>query len=237
MIRFYSPELEDTGVLPEEESMHCCRVLRMKNGDSINVIDGKGKCYTCEIIEANPKQTRVRILSSVTEPVNKKGKIVLAIAPTKNIDRIEWLIEKVVELGIDEIMLLECVHSERRKVNYERLNRIVISAMKQSLKSRKPELSDIITFKKFIESVNTECKVMGYCDKNCKRTPFTSVYKGNKDITILIGPEGDFSPEEVDLALKQGFIPVTFGDVRLRTETAGLYAVTAVHVIDSLKDV
>ncbi len=235
MIRFYSPDIETTCQLPEVESGHCCRVLRMKEGDIIFVIDGKGREYECRIQDAHPKHTALEILSCKEEPKHWKERIVLAVAPTKNIDRIEWMLEKVVEIGLDEIVLLKCDHSERKNVNEERLLKIIVSAMKQSLKATLPVFKGFIPFKQYMDSVDTHGKYMGYCDSSFERRDFATLYPGTQDLTILIGPEGDFSPEEVALSLEKGFIPVTFGESRLRTESAALFAVTATHVIDRVK--
>lgn len=235
MIRFYSPDILTDLTLPETESGHCCRVLRMKEGDRIFVVDGKGKEYECEITDAHPKHTAVEIIAEREEPKHWKERIVLAVAPTKNIDRIEWMLEKAVEIGVDEIVLLKCAHSERKNVNADRLEKIIISAMKQSLKATLPVFRGLVPFKEFMQMVDTARKYMGYCDDKTERREFAKEYPGNEDLTILIGPEGDFSPEELSLAIEKGFQPVTFGESRLRTESAALFAVTAVHVIDQVK--
>lgn len=235
MIRFYSPDIESTLELPEIESGHCCRVLRMKVGDRIHVVDGKGHEFLCEIVDAHPKHTSVEIISCSDEPKHWKERIVIAVAPTKNIDRIEWMLEKIVEIGVDEIVLLKCEHSERKNVNEERLLKIIISAMKQSLKATLPVFKGLVPFSTFVAESDTENLYMGYCDEKIERKEFATTYPGNSNLTILIGPEGDFSPSEVEKALKKGFIPVTFGESRLRTESAALYAVTATHVIDTIK--
>ena len=235
MIRFYSPDIASDLTLPEIESGHCCLVLRMKEGDRIYVVDGKGMEYECEITDAHPKHTSVMILSEREDPKHWREKIVLAVAPTKNIDRIEWMLEKVVEIGVDEIVLLRCEHSERKNVNEERLVKIIISAMKQSLKATLPVFRGLVKYHDFIESIDTPLKYMGYCAPDVERREFAKEFPGKGDVTVMIGPEGDFSPEEVMLAMNKGFVPVTFGESRLRTETAALFAVTAIHVIDQLK--
>lgn len=235
MIRFYSPDIASDLTLPEIESGHCCRVLRMMEGDRIYVVDGKGMEYECEITDAHSKHTSVMILSEREDPKHWKEKIVLAVAPTKNIDRIEWMLEKVVEIGVDEIVLLRCEHSERKNVNEERLVKIIISAMKQSLKATLPVFKGLVKYRDFIESIDTPLKYMGYCAPDVERREFAKEFPGKGDVTVMIGPEGDFSPEEVMLAMNKGFVPVTFGESRLRTETAALFAVTAIHVIDQLK--
>lgn len=235
MIRFYAPDVDSTGILPETESGHCVRVLRLREGDTVHAVDGRGRAYECEITRAHPKATEVRVVECREEPKVWRPRIVLAVAPTKNIDRMEWLVEKAVEIGIDKIAFLECRHSERRVLKRERIEKIAVSAMKQSLKAALPEITDLLDFNDFMNMVDTPCRVMGYCDAEYPRRPFVENYDGLSDITVLIGPEGDFSPDEVEKAVTAGFLPVTFGDTRLRTETAALYALTAVHVFDDLR--
>ena len=157
----------------------------------------------------------------------------MAVAVTKNIDRIEWLLEKAVEIGVDEIALLVCDRSERRKLNEERMEKILVSAMKQSLKATLPKYNGLEKFSTFLSRIDTTYKYMGYCDEYTERRELAKEYPGNADVAILIGPEGDFSPEEVEMAYCAGFLPVTFGNTRLRTETAALYGLTALHVISN----
>lgn len=235
MIQFYAPDIESTGILPESDSAHCCRVLRMKEGDEVYVVDGKGKRFRCTIVEAHPKHTALEIMSAEELPPHWGVKITLAIAPTKNADRMEWLLEKIVEIGIDEIILLKCEHSERKVMKTERLEKVMVSAMKQSLKGVLPRLNGILSLKDFLkEAPEGPQKVMGYCDAAYPRMDFSHFCEAGRDIIIMIGPEGDFSPQEVELAVKSGFVPVTFGESRLRTETAALYGVTATHVLNQL---
>ena len=233
MIVFYAPDLESTGLLPESDSAHCCRVLRMKEGDEIMVTDGKGHRFLCKIVEAHHKHTAVEIISREDVPNHWGVKITLAVAPTKLSDRMEWMLEKAVEIGIDRVVLLRCRHSERKAIKTERLEKVMISAMKQSLKGVLPEITEMTDFKDFI----SECKgsgglYMGYCDSAYPRREFVKECKSGESVTIMIGPEGDFSPEEVASAVEAGFLPVTFGESRLRTETAALYGVAAVHIIN-----
>ena len=234
MIRFYAPDIESTQSLPETESAHCCRVLRLTEGDRIHAVDGRGHAFECVITYAHHKQTEVEILQRSDEPKVWQPRITLAVAPTKNIDRMEWLVEKAVEMGVDRIVFLQCRHSERKVLKRERLEKIAVSAMKQSLKAVLPEISELTDYRDFVRSVDTPVRVMGYCDKDYPRKEFVKNYDGLQDITILIGPEGDFSPEEVRLAVECGFEPVTFGNTRLRTETAALYALAATHVLENL---
>lgn len=236
MIEFYAPEVESTGLLPESDSAHCCRVLRMKEGDSVWVVDGKGYRYHCKIVDAHPKRTAVEIVEKVAQPNHWSYPVVLAVAPTKLSDRIEWMLEKVVEIGIDKVVLLRCRHSERKVMKRERLEKVMISAMKQSLKGVLPVIEEMTDFNDFVRNVDDSYqKFFGYCDAAFPRKEFAREYQPGKGVVIMIGPEGDFSPEEVSLAVENGFIPVTFGESRLRTETAALFGVTAVHVINQLK--
>lgn len=241
MIRFFAPYIETDHSLPEAESGHCCRVLRMKEGDVIHAVDGKGFAYECVITDANPKGTKVDIVSRSEEKRHWRPHITLAVAPTKNIDRMEWLLEKAVEIGIDRIVFLKCTRSERKDVKTERIHKILVSAMKQSMKAMMPGFEGMISFKQFTTdlkaSKDNSIKIMGYCSDEFPRKELVNVYQSGSDVTILIGPEGDFSPEEVTMALDVGFIPATFGNTRLRTETAALYALSAVHVINDLDSI
>lgn len=235
MIRFYSPDILQTGRLPEDESVHCARVLRLKEGDEIETVDGAGYSYTCRITKASPKGVEVEILERREEPKNWGPRLTLAVAPTKNADRMEWLVEKAVELGIEEIVLLKCEHSERKVMKLDRVTRIMVSAMKQSLKASMPVLRGPVPIADFLgESRDKDaCRVFGYCSPSVERQDFGDVYKPNENLIIMIGPEGDFSPVEVAEAIKAGFVPVTLGKSRLRTETAALYGVVAFHVINN----
>ncbi len=237
MIIFYSPDIKETLSLPEEESAHCCRVLRMKEGDQIRVVDGKGSAYECLIEEAHPKHVKVSIIGETAEPKSWPGCMTLVVAPTKNIGRIEWLLEKCVEIGLDRVVLVQCRRSERKNVNAERLEKILISAMKQSLKARLPELVAFPELKDYLQSRPQDGtqRFMGYCDEAYPKRPFVKECNPFDNVEVLIGPEGDFTPEEVELAVKAGFMPVTFGNTRLRTETAALYAVEAYHILYDIK--
>lgn len=238
MIQFYDPDVEATGLLPESESGHCCRVLRMREGDEVYVTDGKGNRFRCVIVGAHPKHTAVEITEREDVSNHWKSPITLAVAPTKHSDRMEWMLEKVVEIGVDSVVLLRCSRSERKDIKTERLERVIVSAMKQSLKGVKPVLTEMTDFHRFVHTVSgdsTVQKFFGYCDDEYPRKEFAECCKADVPSVIMIGPEGDFTPEEVSLAVKAGFEPVTFGKSRLRTETAALYGVTAVHVINQLK--
>lgn len=234
MIQFYAPDIEATGVLPETESVHCCRVLRMKEGDKIFVTDGKGHRFECVILEAHPKHTAIEILAMEEIHPWWGFQIDLCVAPSKNADRMEWLVEKAVEIGIDKIFLMKCNRSERKTLRTDRLEKIAISAMNQSLKTNKPEIIGPIDFKDIITDGFSGFKCLGYCDAAYPLLSFANEFKGG-DVRILIGPEGDFSPEEISMAVANGYKPVTFGGSRLRLETAALYAAVAAHVIGDPK--
>lgn len=235
MIQFYAPEIADTGMLPEADSAHCCRVLRMREGDEIQVVDGKGMRFRCVIVDAHPKHTMVEIVEREEVARQWNMNLTLAVAPTKHADRMEWLLEKSVEIGIDRIVMLRCDRSERKSIKLERLEKVMVSAMKQSLKARLPLIEEVSSFNAFVDSLGSDVqKYFGYCASGFPRRDFSSTCIPDGNIVIMIGPEGDFSSEEVEYAISGGFVPVTFGESRLRTETAALYAVTAVHVLSRL---
>ncbi len=234
MIQFYAPGIESTGFLPEEESGHCVRVLRMQAGDHIYVTDGAGRRFECQITEAHPKHAGVEILSAEEVAPVIDVTITLAVAPSKNIDRMEWLVEKAVEIGVSKIVMLKCDRSERKIVKAERLRRIALSAMNQSLKARLPEVTEMVPFKEFISHLPAGQSFMGYCAPEIERREFAAECAPFADTTILIGPEGDFAPREVEEAMRAGVMPVTFGNARLRTETAALFGVQGVHIINRL---
>ena len=218
---FYCPEiLEDSYYLNSEESKHCIKVLRKNEGDLINLIDGIGSFYEVRITIASQKKVHFEIVKSWKEEA-RNYKLHIAIAPTKNNDRLEWFLEKATEIGIDEITPIICHHSERKIVKEERLNKIIISATKQSLKSKIPILHPAISLKQLVLVNHTNNCLIAHCEDNEKTSLQTVV---TKNTLILIGPEGDFSTTEIDLALANSFTPITLGNSRLRTETAGLVA-------------
>ena len=225
MYLFYAPNIAVEPVLPEEESGHCVQVLRRTTGDEIMVTDGIGQLYRCTITNPHRKHCELKIVSVETPAPLHEGFIRICVAPTKNIDRLEWCIEKCVEMGVDEIIPILCDHSERKTVNSERLNKILVSAAKQSLKARFPVLQPLTKMTdlhldgdKFI----AHC-IEGYKPTDNKYALQQRVVRGN-ETTVLIGAEGDFSPEEVKWALDNGYIPVSLGAARLRTETAAIVA-------------
>ena len=235
MIQFYAPDILLNPELPESESMHCSRVLRMKNGDEIFVTDGKGSRYRCLILNSHTSHTSLSVLSQEKLEAEKNYYLTLAVAPTKNSDRMEWMVEKAVEIGVDRIVLLKCERSERKYQKTERLKKIMIAAMKQSLSLFLPEITELTDYKDFICSCSKDSqKFFGYCSKDFPLKDFAKECKAGGEVIVMIGPEGDFTFEEVDKAIKYNFIPVTFGNKRLRTETAGVYATCAVNVINQL---
>lgn len=235
MIQFFAPDIEITATLPESDSAHCIRVLRMKEGDTITVIDGKGYIYNCRLLNANPKRATVDILSKTFQPTFWKNNITVAVAPTKHLDRMEWLVEKLTEVGVNKIVPLLCRYSERKEIKTERLQKIAISAMKQSLKTFLPEISPMTPIAEFLRNDNSQQKFVAYCAPQIPRQLLSSLYVPNKSVTILIGPEGDFSQEEINAAIQSGYKPITLGEARLRTETAAFVACDTCHILNQLK--
>lgn len=215
------------------ESRHCVRVLRMKRGDVLFLTDGKGTLYEAEITGVDLPQCEVRIKGTFQDYGKRNYYLHIAIAPTKNIDRFEWFLEKATEIGIDEITPLICTHSERKEIRIDRLNKIIESAMKQSIKAYRPILNPTEKFSSFISRAHTGQKFIAYLDEN-DPVHIIKKYIPGKDVTLLIGPEGDFSEEEVNSAKQHGFEIVSLGNSRLRTETAGIAACHAVNIINEL---
>jgi len=235
--------------LKEEESKHCIRVLRLKISDKIILIDGVGGWYDAEISDDNPKRCTVTITQIKKEVDKRKLHLHIAIAPTKNMDRLEWFTEKATEIGIDEISILDCQNSERTIVKTERLNKVAVAAIKQSLKAYLPKINEVMAYKKFITSAAnfTGQKFIAHCytplfNEDAKPafgeietipTPhLKTLYLQNNDALILIGPEGDFSLDEVKLAISNGFKEISLGKSRLRTETAALYACATINILN-----
>jgi 16S rRNA (uracil1498-N3)-methyltransferase len=240
---FYQPDLTQNEIfLEEEESKHCVRVLRMKKDDEVELIDGKGTSAIAKIIDDNPKKCCLQLQTKNFKPKTRNYKLHIAIAPTKNFDRIEWFIEKAVEVGIDEISFIECKNSERVKVNLQRCEKVAISAMKQSKQFWLPKINNVRKSDEMMKGLSDEeLKLIAFCETDIKQTlhqhinqsTVTSSEVEKQPITILIGPEGDFTKEEVELAIKNNFKTVSFGEIRLRTETAALYACMAINILSS----
>lgn len=232
---FYSPEIAVNPVLPESDSQHCIRVLRYSEGDIIDVVDGTGFLYRCRIVDAHPKRTMVEIIERQSVALPWSAHITIAVAPTKHIDRMEWLVEKLVEIGVNRIIPLKCRFSERKEIKEERLQKIAVSAMKQSLKAVLPDITPMMPFNQAICRIGGDQRFIAYCSDEFPKKLLSAEYIPRRDVAILIGPEGDFSPEEIKAAVDTGFCPVTLGDTRLRTETAALYSCATFHIADELK--
>lgn len=230
---FYTPDISGkTYTLNDVESKHCVRVLRLAKGDEITLVDGRGGMFTAEIDDPNPKKCTVKIIQSELNFGLRNFQVHVAIAPTKNIERIEWFLEKATEIGINRVTPLLCRYSERKEIKSERLEKVMVSAMKQSLKAYLPRLDELTKFNEFIRQPFEGQKFIAHCEEQ-QRDLLKNLVVPNQNYLILIGPEGDFSPEEIDLALKAGFKPVSLGESRLRTETAG---VVACHTFNLLNE-
>jgi len=227
---YYVEDIENTCTLSEEESQHCVQVLRSEVGDLIDITNGHGTLYHCRVTNPHRKHCEVEIISAEHPEPLHEGWVHIAMAPTKNIDRFEWFIEKATEMGVDEITPLLCTHSERRTINFDRLQKILIAASKQSLRTTFPKLNPLTSYQDFItlleegagEVYIAHCEG-GYAANDEKHALQKCLTRGHS-VVILIGPEGDFSPEEIAMALKKGYQPISLGKARLRTETAGLVA-------------
>lgn len=231
---FYTPDISGkTFTLDETESKHCVRVLRLDKGDEITLVDGRGGFFTARIADANPKRCSVEVIDSKLNFGKREYQIHIAIAPTKNMDRIEWFLEKATEIGIDRVTPLLCRFSERKEVKLDRLEKVMVSAMKQSLKAYLPKLDELTKFADFIRQPFEGQKFIAHCEEQ-HRELLKNAVKSGGDYLILIGPEGDFSSEEIELAINAGFLPVSLGDSRLRTETAG---VVACHTFNLLNEI
>ena len=232
---FYLPDAQiGTISFPEEESKHIVKVLRMKEGDGFCVTDGNGSLYDAELIDAHPKRAMANLSNQRNGYDIRDFKVSIAIAPTKLNERTEWFLEKATEIGIDEVKLFSSYHSERRVANVDRLKKIVISAMKQSVKSKMPIVEDMVSFDKLVKQNYEGQKFIAWIDDNVKEQ-LCDLYKKGENALVLIGPEGDFSKEEVALAKEYGFIPVSLGEARLRTETAAVVACHTIQLINQMK--
>lgn len=230
---FFQPRLNASSIqLNEEESKHCARVLRLQKGDEVHLADGKGTHAVAVISDDNPKRCLLDITGTESSPRDRDYYLHIIIAPTKNFERTEWFIEKAVEVGIDEITFIETRNSERNKVNMERCEKIAVSAMKQSKQWWLPRINPIVKLSDAIASAQNGLKLMAWCETNEEQLLSTALKTNTQQtITILIGPEGDFTAQEVELAQSAGFKPVSLGKSILRTETAALYACMAVKAL------
>lgn len=224
---FYVPDAASTNELPAEEAAHASRVLRLESGDEVFLIDGTGCFFKAQLTLVTKGRCLYDIVERLPQEKTWNGRIAVAMAPTKVMDRVEWTLEKATEMGIDEFSLLNCAFSERRNVKLERLDKIVVAAVKQSRKAWKPLLNDLQPFESFVNRPRKGAKYIAHCYAEIdKKDLYGELLQlnGDEEVTILIGPEGDFSIDEVHLAMSKGYVPVSLGQSRLRTETAALAA-------------
>jgi 16S rRNA (uracil1498-N3)-methyltransferase len=230
---FYNSDIKSTDTIfqfDKEESKHIIKVLRKRGGDIIHITNGKGNLFHSEITLESEKKCEVKIIKIDTFEARKYN-LHIAIAPTKMNDRLEWFLEKATEIGIDEISLILCDHSERKTFKIDRAEKIIQAAMKQSNQFYLPKINEPISFIEFISKETDSLKFIAHCEED-KKDLFKNGIQPNQNILVLIGPEGDFSPKEIALALKNNFIPVSLGNTRLRTETAGIVACHTVALIN-----
>ena len=230
---FYTPNITgNTYTLDEAESKHCIKVLRYTLGDQLTLVDGRGGWYETKIIDPHPKRCTVEVISKKENFAKRSFYTHIAIAPTKNMDRLEWFVEKATEIGIDEITPILCEHSERKVVKTDRLEKVAIAAMKQSLKAYLPKINELTPLSEFLEQATTANRFIAYCE-DIEKSHLLKTAKPGEENLVLIGPEGDFSPEEVNLAFNYNFKAISLGESRLRTETAG---VAACHIISLINE-
>ena len=231
---FYITDLSQVPIeLNVEESRHCIKVLRMRKGDHIFLMNGKGSVFEAVIQIPDAKACRLEIIQEERQQKRHLYRLTVAIAPTKNMDRFEWFVEKSTEIGIDRIIPVICSRSERKDLKIERLEKILISAMKQSGQLYLPELSQPIAFKDFINRPFDGDKMIAHCEEGSKNGLKNSIAPG-KNVLILIGPEGDFDADEISYAIGKGYMPVSLGESRLRTETAGIVACHTVYLVNQI---
>ena len=233
---FYAPDITPPlYTLSDEESKHCVRVLRLGVGDSLHITDGRGNMHLCRIVEAHQHHCTVEVVSTQSEYEPLPYSLTMAVAPTKNIDRFEWFLEKATEVGVSRIIPIESDHSERRAIKHERELRVITSAVKQSIKAYHPTLDNLTSVRDVITMPFEGQKFIAHCDPTFeKRDYLPLIIKKSENILILIGPEGDFSPEEINFALENGFESISLGNQRLRTETAAVAATIMVATINGL---
>jgi len=228
---FYTPDISgDEYIMNPDESKHCIRVLRLQKGDAIQLIDGSGGFYEAIIVNPDPKKTLIKITKEIREYQKRNHYLHIAIAPTKNVERLEWFLEKATEIGIDEITPVICERSERKEVKHERLQKVITSAVKQSLKAYHPQLNDTVKYKDFIKGVSGQCFIAHCMDG--EKIQLKDGIEPNGRYTILIGPEGDFTATELQLALEHQSRAITLGTSRLRTETAALEACFEINFLN-----
>lgn len=230
---FYSPNITlPSHTLGEQESAHCVKVLRMGEGDTVHLTDGRGNLFQAVIRTAHPRHCVVEIVDAKQEFERRNYSLWVAVAPTKNADRLEWFVEKATEIGIDRIIPVVCDRSQRRTVNMERIERVAVSAMKQSLKAYMPKLEEPVSLRDAMKMPFDGIKLIAHCERDRQRCFIGDAVGKGSDVFILIGPEGDFSDEEITFARENGFEEISLGRQRLRTETAALVAVSAVAFLN-----
>ncbi len=230
---FYTPDIRSNEyTLSEEESRHCTKVLRLGVGAHVYLIDGIGGLYKAEIVNEGKRQVLLQIIEVQREYQKRNHHLHIAIAPTKNIDRLEWFLEKATEIGIAEITPVICERSERKVVKEDRLYKVITSAVKQSLQAYHPVLNPQTSLAAFLKQSNQGIKMIAHCVDNAPRQFITDVIQPQQRYVILIGPEGDFTPAEIELALQNDYKPLTLGNTRLRTETAALAACFEVNYLN-----
>ncbi len=229
---FYTPDIEsDQYTLSTEESKHAVRVLRVRSGEEVLLIDGKGTLYRAEVTVPDPKRCGLQVVSKEENYGRRPYYLHMAVAPTKNIDRFEWYLEKATEIGIDEITPIISHHSERKVVKHERLEKVIVAAAKQSVKAFLPKLNSLQTFDEFLAAGHPNLAI-AHCN-NSEKTPLKELSQKQSTLTVMIGPEGDFSEAEVEKAIEAGAVPISLGESRLRTETA---AIVACHTVNLLSE-
>lgn len=230
---FYSPDINGTEyTLDEKESRHCIRVLRMKAGTRLQIIDGKGNLYEAVIINPDPRKCSLAITGVARDFEKRNYRLHIAISPLKNYERFEWFIEKSVEIGVDEITPLICCNTEKPKVKSERVNNLIISAMKQSLKTTLTILNEPCLFNDFIRKDYSGTRMIAHCKNEQTKSKIGEVYSKGDDAVIMVGPEGDFSTDEIKASIARGFLAVHLGQSRLRSETAGIAACHSIYYIN-----
>ncbi len=235
---FYAPDIVPPEyTLSEEESRHAVRVLRLGAGDMLHITDGRGNMYRCEVVAPSDRHCTVRVVATESEYGRLPYSLTMAVAPTKNIDRFEWFLEKATEIGVAEIVPLLCDHSERRQIKYEREYKVVTAAVKQSLKAYHPQLRDMTPLRDFVAEPFVGRKFIAHCDEPIHAKAYLAdVLPSGVSARVLIGPEGDFSPEEIRFAVEEcGYEEITLGDMRLRTETAAVMATAVASIVNNLK--
>lgn len=228
---FYQPQFEALSALTNDEAFHAAKVLRLREGERIGVTDGTGNWFEAIVQKTDPKQCLVRILQQTTITPRSYG-IELVVAPTKNLDRIEWLVEKAVEMGINQFSFAYTNHSERRTIKLERLQKIAISAMKQSLQAYLPTLTEVGDLKNYLPRIKAQQRFVAHLPENSTPLHLFRAAQPRQTYAVLIGPEGDFAEQELTMALDSGFEMVTLGNTRLRTETAALVACQVLHTLN-----